>query len=144
MYQGQIRSIVAAIILGGHFLVFIAGMALGLLGPLRGTDLVQTVLMASPVLALTATAAIRFVLEGQVYIEMGQRVTPIFMAVVIAFPTALIACIFFLFWSIYRQYDGFGPTEFKIGLGAIETFFGAFIGMISDKLFGPLPKPAPV
>jgi hypothetical protein len=140
MYQGQIRSLVAGIILGGHFLVFVAGMGLGLFGPLRGTDLVQVVLMASPVLAATATAAIRFVLQGEIYIEKGERVTAIFATVVTAFPTALIACIFFLFWAIYKQYEGFGPTELKIGLGAVETFFGAFLGLISDKLFGPLPN----
>jgi hypothetical protein len=140
MYQGQIRTVVAIIILGGHFAVFIAGMALGLFGPLRGTDLVQVVLMTSPVLAMTATAAIRFILEGQVHIERGKRVTLVFSIVVVAFPLALICCIFLLFCSIYRQFDGFGPNELKVGLGAVETFFGAFIGMISDKLFGPISR----
>src|SRR5947208_665940 len=109
MYQGQIRSFVAGIVLGGHFLVFVAGMALGLFGPLSGTDLVQVVLMASPVLAATATAAIRFVLQGEIYIEQGERVTAIFAAAVVAFPTALIVCIFFLFWAIYSKRNFF-PT----------------------------------
>ena len=86
MYQRQIRSVVAAIVLGGHLLVFLAAMALGFFGPLRGTDLVQVVLMASPVLAITATAAIRWVLEEQTSFDQGQQVTAIFSAVVIVFP----------------------------------------------------------
>ena len=138
MYQGHIRTTVAAIILGGHLLVFVAGIALGLFGPLRGTDLVQVVLTASPILAVTATAAIRYVLDNQSGIARGERTTALFSIVVITFPSVLIGCIFFLFWALYKQMQGFGPNELKIGLGAIETFFGGFIGLISDKLFGPL------
>jgi hypothetical protein len=136
LYQGQIRSLVAAITLGGHVFVFSAGMGLGLFGPLQGTDLVQVVLMASPVLAATAASALKFVLAGQTSIERGERVTTIFACVVIAFPVLLICGIFILFWSIYKQVSGFGPDELKIGLGALETFFGAYLGLISDKLFG--------
>ena len=78
MYQGQIRVIVAIIILGGHFLVFFFGLLLGVFGPLIGADAVQTVLMASPVLAVTATAALMFALRGEVGIHRGRKVTSLF------------------------------------------------------------------
>jgi hypothetical protein len=136
MYQGQIRTIVAVIILGGHFLVFFCGLLLGVFGPLLGTDAVQTVLMASPVLGVTATAALMFALRGEVGIARGQKVTGLFAFVTIFFPSALILCIFVIFYAVYVQLTGFGPEQMKIALGAIETFFGVFLGAISDTLFG--------
>jgi len=136
MYQGQIRTIVAVIILGGHFLVFLCGLLLGVFGPLLGTDAVQTVLMASPVLGVTATAALMFALRGEVDIARGQKVTGLFAFVTIFFPSALILCIFIVFYAVYVQLTGFGPEQMKIALGAIETFFGVFLGAISDTLFG--------
>lgn len=142
MYDGQIRTVVALIILVGHFLVFAAGGMLGFFGPLRGTDLAQVVLIASPVLAVTATAAFRFLLAGQYGVAMGDKVTTVFAILVIAYPTVLILCIFGLFYAAYITLNGFGPDNLKVALGALETFFGGFIGLISDKLFGPL-KPAP-
>jgi hypothetical protein len=136
MYQGQVRSVVASIILVGHLLIFFAGIALGLFGPLRGSDLVQVLLIASPVLAVTATSALRFAFEGEVRIDKGEKITPIFLGVAIGFPLALIFSTLFLFWALYRQLNGFGPNELKVGLGAIETFFGVFIGLIGEQLFG--------
>jgi hypothetical protein len=140
MNQRQARDTVALIVLGGHLAVFIAGMALGLLGPLRGTDLVQVALMASPILAVTAVAAARSILDVANASEQGPKVPAVFALLVIVYPTALILCIFGLFWCLYKQVSGFGPNELKVGLGAVETFFGVFIGLISDKLFGRLPK----
>jgi hypothetical protein len=136
MYQGQIRVIVAVIILGGHFLVFFCGLLLGVFGPLLGTDAVQTVLMASPVLAATATSALMFALRGEVGIRRGRKVTGLFAFVTIFFPSALILCIFVVFYALYVEVNGFGPDQMKIALGGIETFFGVFLGAISDTLFG--------
>jgi hypothetical protein len=136
MYQGQVRTIVAVIILGGHFLVFFFGLLLGVFGPLIGADVVQTILMASPILAVTATAALMFALKGELKIKQGSKVTGLFLFVVLFFPSALLVCIFMIFFAIYKQVPGFGPTQMKIALGAIETFFGVFLGAISDALFG--------
>jgi len=136
MYQGQIRTIVAVIILGGHFLVFFCGLLLGVFGPLLGADALQTVLMASPILGVTATSALMFALRGEVDIARGQKVTGLFAFVTIFFPSALILCIFVIFYAVYVQLTGFGPEQMKIALGAIETFFGVFLGAISDTLFG--------
>ena len=97
---------------------------------------IQTVLMASPVLGVTATAALMFALRGEVGIRRGKKVTGLFAFVTIFFPSALILCIFVVFYAVYVQLSGFGPDEMKIALGGIETFFGVFIGAISDTLFG--------
>ncbi len=136
MYQGQIRVVVALIILGGHFLVFFCGLLLGVFGPLLGTDAVQTVLMASPVLGVTATAALMFAMRGETGIHRGRKVTGLFAFVTIFFPLALILCIFVVFYALYVELSGFGPEQMKIALGGIETFFGVFLGAISDTLFG--------
>ena len=141
MYQGQLRTVVAAIILVGHTTILLCGFGLGLFGPLRGTDLVQVILTASPVLAATAALAFRYSLRTQTEVEQGLKITGLFGTVAIATPLTLIACILLLFWAMYRQVNGFGPNELKIGLGAVETFFGAFLGLVAEELFGPLsPK----
>jgi hypothetical protein len=136
MYQGQVRTTVAIIILGGHFLVFFFGLLLGVFGPLVGADVVQTILMASPILATTATAALMFALKGELKIKHGSKVTGLFLFVTLFFPSALLVCIFLIFFAIYKQVPGFGPTQMKIALGSIETFFGVFLGAISEALFG--------
>jgi hypothetical protein len=141
MYQGQIRALVALIILVGHFVVFLAGLLLGVFGPLTGTDAAQIVLMASPVLAVTATAALMWILRGETEIVKGLKVTIPFAVITIFFPIALLLCILLIFFANYRQVTGFGPEQLKISLGGIETFFGVYLGAISDKLFGTMRAP---
>jgi uncharacterized BrkB/YihY/UPF0761 family membrane protein len=136
MYQGQIRGIVALIILFGHLAVFFAGLLLGTFGPLTGTDAAQTVLIASPVLAVSGTAALMWIIRGQTGITKGEKVSGIFSVVSIFFPIALLVCIFFIFIAVYKQAPGFGSEQMKIALGGVETFFGVYLGAISDTLFG--------
>jgi hypothetical protein len=136
MYQGQIRGSVALIVLFGHFLVFLFGLLLGIFGPLGGVDVTQTLLMASPVLGVIATAALSWVMRGELGIEKGGKVSAVFASVVLFFPISLIGSIFIIFYAVYKQVSGFGPDEMKIALGGIETFFGVYIGGISDTLFG--------
>src|SRR5450631_4506446 len=78
MFQGQLRTLVAAVILGGHLIVFFSALLLGVFGPMGGLDVLQTILMTSPVLGATALTALLFVMRGQVFIATGQRVTLIF------------------------------------------------------------------
>jgi hypothetical protein len=136
MYQGLLRSLVASVILFGHFLVFAAGLLLGIFGPLVGADAAQTVLMASPVLGVTATAALLWVIRGELGVARGKKVSFMFALVSLFFPIALLGCIFFIFYAVYKQVPNFGPDQMKIALGGIETFFGVFLGGISDALFG--------
>lgn len=141
MTQRGVRTMVALIVLGGHFVVFAFGLfALGLVGPLFGSDALQTVLMATPVLGVIAIAALKYVLASETNTKEGQSVSAAFAAVVIFFPSALIACILVLFIAAYYQVNHFGPEQLKIYIGFIETFFGIYVGAISDHLFGPLDQ----
>jgi hypothetical protein len=136
MFQGQIRAVVAFIILGGHFLVFMSGLLLGTFGPLTLSDSTQTILMASPVLGVTGAAALLWVIRGETGIVMGEKVSPVFAAVTMLFPLGLLLCIIIIFLAVYKQLPGFGPEQMKIALGGVETFFGVYLGTISDTLFG--------
>jgi hypothetical protein len=135
MYQSQIRSAVAIIVLLGHALVFFVGLLLGVFGPLAGSDVIQTILMATPVLGTTATAALTFALRGELNISRGSKVTGLFSFVCLFFPISRLLCIFIVFYAIYVEVPGFGPEQMKISVGSIETFFGVFLGAISDTLF---------
>jgi hypothetical protein len=136
MNQGQIRVIVALIVLGGHFVVFVFGLLLGVFGPLTGVDTFQTILMTSPVLGMIAASAVNWVTSVETGVPQGDRVSLVFSIVVIFFPSALICCIGLVFALIYLQTPNFGPGNMKIAIGGIETFFGLYIGAISDRLFG--------
>jgi hypothetical protein len=76
-----------------------------------------------------------FALRAEKRIVKGVKITGLF-AFVTFFPTALIGCIFIVFFAVYKEVPGFGPGNMKIALGGIETFFGVFLGAISDSLFG--------
>jgi hypothetical protein len=141
MTQRGVRTTVALVVLGGHFVVFAFGLfALGLIGPLFGSDALQTVLMATPVLGVIAIAALKYILANETDASEGEQVGKAFAAVVIFFPTALILCILVLFVAAYYQVNHFGPEQLKIYIGFIETFFGIYVGAISDHLFGPLDR----
>ena len=51
-----------------------------------------------------------------------------------------VLCILVLFVAAYYQVNHFGPEQLKIYIGFIETFFGIYVGAISDHLFGPLQR----
>jgi hypothetical protein len=91
--------------------------------------------MTTPVLGTTAAAALMFALKGELNISLGAKVTGLFAFVCLFFPCALLLCIFVVFYAVYVQIPGFGPEQMKIAIGAIETFFGVFLGAISDTLF---------
>lgn len=137
MTQSSIRGTVAIIVLVGHIAVFFAGMLLGIFGPLRGVDVVQTVLMACPVVGATAVSALTYVLARELADDSGQaKVSSLFSFIVLLFPICLLLAIFMVFYFLYIQVPGFGPDNMKISLGGIELVFGVYLGAISTKLFG--------
>lgn len=125
----------ALIVIFGHILVFIAGLALGVFRLMSGTDALQTVLMASPILASTALAGMSHILNRKAGYQTSSE-DPFSIVLCLILPTILIAIILAVFILFYVQVDGFGPEQLKITLGAIETTLGAFLGAISKKLFG--------
>ena len=99
MYQSEIRNIVALVIVFGHVFVFIVGFfLLGIFGPLFSEDTLQVILMASPVLGVSATAAVKYILRTETKRSKGKIVSGTFSLVTIAFPTILLCVILGLFW----------------------------------------------
>lgn len=136
MSKQLVRNIVSIITIFGHLIVFIAALSLGIFSLLGGIDATQTLLMASPILAVTALAAFTHVLDNPEPASDQGKVSALYATLCIVFPIVLIAIIMVLFYLFYVQLDRFGPDQLKISLGAVETFFGAFIGAISRALFG--------
>lgn len=135
MYESSVRNLVAVIVIFGHLLVFGIGLSLGIFRVLVGTDAIQILLMASPVLATTALAALTHILATGTDRRRGKKTIFIFSLFAISIPTILIFVILGLFFAFYAQIDGFGSTELKIAVGAVETTFGAFLGAVSTRLF---------
>lgn len=139
MSVATVKSWVACIVIFGHLLVFIFGTALGILSLLSGIDAIQTILIACPVLSTTAFAAFGHVMsemDEAPHERANRNVSKLFTIIVLVFPTALLLAILSLFFLFWAQLDGFGPDQLKIALGALETFFGVYLGAISKKLFG--------
>jgi len=104
---------------------------------MSGTDAIQTLLMATPVLSTTALAAFSHVMNGPIEPAAKRAsVSALYMVFSVSFPLALLALIFSIFYLFWLQVDGFGPDQLKIALGALETFFGVYLGVISKSLFG--------
>jgi hypothetical protein len=135
MYQSQVRVVVALIVIVGHFLVFAAALSFGLLQVLFSQDAFEILLMASPVLSATGLAALLYILENETNHAKGKKVTHSFSIIVIVVPTLLILVLASIFAALLFQFRNFGPDQLKIALGATETFFGAYLGAISKKLF---------
>ena len=64
MSKQLVRNIVSIITIFGHLIVFIAALSLGIFSLLGGIDVTQTLLMASPILVVTALAAFTHVLDN--------------------------------------------------------------------------------
>ena len=144
MYQHQIRTLVALIVIFGHIGVFLFGfLMLGILVQNFSSDTLQIILMASPVLGATAVAAVKYILGQETATERGSLVDIGFAIVVISIPSILICMIGILFVITYYRLNGFSIDSLKISLGFLETFFAIFMTAISDRLFGTQPDARP-
>jgi hypothetical protein len=146
-------TVVAIVVIFGHVLVFGVALSLGVFAQLRGVDAIQTLLMASPILAAIAIAAFTSVLDNSIARDESERVSTLYFVLVVSFPVILVLALLSLFFLFFSQIDTLGPDQLKISLGAVETFFGVFLGAISRSLFGgatvlqvqdkAVPPPAP-
>ncbi|MGR9206328.1 hypothetical protein ACU8OG_20700 [Rhizobium leguminosarum] len=138
MTQNTLRTVVSLIVIFGHLLVFFAGAVMGAFVFTLSSDAIQTVLMASPVLGVTAASSMRYIFSDQA-LESDATTRPLPMVrcvIAIAFPISLLIAVFLILCTQVIQLDNFGPDKMKIYLGAVETFFGIYLGLISDSLFG--------
>ena len=132
-----VRTSVAVIVIFGHLAVFISALTLGVFSLLGGTDAIQTLLMATPVLSTTALAAFSDVIARGDSVSQPEnpKVSALYTILAIIFPLILLALIFIIFYLFWIQLDGFGPDQLKISLGCLETFFGIYLGAIAKSLF---------
>ena len=85
MNQYQVRVVVAFIVVFGHIAVFLVGFfILGIITEPFSTDTLQIVLTSCPVLASTAYAAFKYILEGETRAARGEPVEHAFAVQVIA------------------------------------------------------------
>lgn len=135
MNRSVLTTRVAVIVIIGHVIVFINALALGILSMMRGIDAIQTLLMASPILAATAISAFNALDDGA-DTSSADMMSKSYSFFAVFFPCLLVVVVCALFGLFWAQIDGFGPDQLKIALGGVETFFGVFLGAISRKLFG--------
>jgi hypothetical protein len=138
--KSTVRNSVVIITIFGHLAVFSVALALGVFSILRGTDAIQTLLMASPILGVIALAAFTYVISTQGIDNDVTEVSDLYAILCVTFPSVLILAILALFYLFYLQLDHFGPDQLKITLGGVETFFGVYVGAISRELFGGAPR----
>jgi len=136
MTRSKLAALVAIIVFFGHVVVLSTGALIGILGLMSGSDTIQTVLMASPVLASTAAAAISHIMTRRRSRGRQPVEEPIVVFFCLAIPLIIVFMILCVFWLYYIQIDGFSVQYLKIFLGGLETGFGAFLGFVSKKLYG--------
>ncbi|MCY6383274.1 hypothetical protein [Hoeflea prorocentri] len=138
MYQRETRLMAAAIILIGHFAIVAYGiLMLVLFSPFQDIQKgIQVVLMASPVLAITAMAGLKHILSTATHKRRGKKVNAFYFSTVLGLPLVLIVSVLGLIYMVHHGIGNIGIEGLTLVLGAIETCFGAYIGLISDDLFG--------
>ena len=137
MYENQVRATASLAILLGHILIVLTGLGLLVLfGPFSGSDGVQLVLMASPILAITSISSLKYILRTGTSHRKGKKTNRLFSSIVIGLPVLLIAVVLALFVLAFVGRGGLGIDGLKLTLGAVETLFGGYLGLISESLFG--------
>jgi uncharacterized membrane protein YidH (DUF202 family) len=104
---------------------------------IESADQVGSILIVGPLTLVYVGAFIRYVvntsdLVGKEPIRRLNRMAAITMyAVILAFCVSLLFVVVrFVFYSDYRV------NEFKMWLGAVESSFGALVGLVFERLFG--------
>ncbi len=141
MYSRTHRNIATAIIIVGHFSVFLFGFfVLGIGGGQVTEDFFIMILMASPVLASASISAFNSLLETKGLGNRGRKLPFIYTTITLGIPITLLACIFAVFALYAIESSLASPTDLKVSLGIIETFFGAYLGALSINLFSKTDK----
>ena len=123
-------------IIFSHFAIFVFAFFVAIAGRLEPIDILQMVLMGSPLLAALAIGAFSQIIAAGTTLRdetLGLHWTmPLTcFAVVIAF----IACLFWLYYQALVDRSTFSADLLKVLAGALETFFGVFLGLINRIVF---------
>jgi len=129
---------IASIVVYGHILLFAFGLIVMLIGPYDKEDTAQMLLMGSPLLAMVALSAYRFMstlpqkdssdVEDKDWVRMCTITT--FMFILSLFAVYFVAAI----------NTHIPVTTLKFIVGGIETVLGAYLGVNRDTLFPEVGK----
>jgi hypothetical protein len=128
-----VRNVLAILLLLGHIVaIFLLFFRLG--NYFETDEVVQIILMLSPLTGLYATAVVKFYSENAELPPTDSKISSMFAAI------CFILCTAFLFAIFYSIFDfPFGTIKtkesFKTIISAIETALGVLLGIVVTKLF---------
>ncbi|ESZ37555.1 hypothetical protein [Mesorhizobium sp. L2C067A000] len=133
MTKLKLAKRVASIVVYGHVLLFLYGLVVMLVSGYDRQDTFQMILMGSPLLAMVALAAYRFMADLPPQDASGP-VDPAWSTmsttVTLAFLLALFAT-----YSMAMFNTSIQSSVLKFITGAIETALGGYLGVNRDTLF---------
>jgi hypothetical protein len=129
----QLAKRIASLVVYGHVLLFVYGLMVMLVSGYDRVDTFQMILMGSPLLAVIALSAFRFMAAlptndtsetaDQSWVAMSTIVTALFLFAL------------FATYSMAMFNTSADSSTLKIIVGAIETVFGGYLGVNRDTLF---------
>ncbi len=118
----------------GHILLFAFGLVVMLIGPYDEIDTAQMILMGSPLLALVALSAYRFMAN----LPPGPDPTPAADPAWIQMSTITTAAFLVALFATYAMAafnSAISAGLLKLIVGAIETVLGGYLGVNRDSMF---------
>ena len=133
MTKLQLAKRVASIVVYGHILLFLYGLVVMLISGYDRQDTFQMILMGSPLLAMVALSAYRFMADLPDE-DTSSKVDPAWstMSVVV---TIMFLLALFATYSTAMFNTSIESSVLKIMTGAIETALGGYLGVNRDTLF---------
>lgn len=137
MSELRFSRLLMAALVGGHGLLFLYGLLVGAFGRLVFTDILQMILMGSPMLVVVSAAAFRW---GVIKISEPEsssdtKVDRLTVSVVLGIVLLFIFALFVIYTVALLDIPSLKVDGLKISVGAVETALGGYIATIRDKFF---------
>jgi membrane-associated HD superfamily phosphohydrolase len=129
----QLAKRVASLVVYGHVILFIYGLIVMLASGYDRVDTFQMILMGSPLLAMVALSAFRFMANLPDNDESGKA-DPAWVTMSTAVTGAFLLALFATF-SMAMFNTALEISILKIIVGTIETALGSYLGINRDTLF---------
>jgi hypothetical protein len=133
MTKLQLAKRIASIVVYGHVLLFVYGLFVMLVSGYDRLDTFQMILMGSPLLAMVALSAFRF-MAALPPADTTEPADPSWstMSTVV---TAAFLIALFATYTVAMFNTAVEASVLKIIVGAIETVLGGYLGVNRDTLF---------
>lgn len=124
------KSQIAVVIFFGHVSLLIIAFFVYVYGHMDRDEVVQSLLMGSPLLAVTGPAALASINKRKPT-QKSIQVTahPLNLYICVIFVIMLFVCYLFGLFPL-----GLHSNDIKITIGIIETIFGLYIGVINETV----------